>query len=171
MHFFESNAKKQREMLLEATPHVEAVMEFLEELDKVQHGNDKIKEMRAAQAKSLRAAAASTANPDNLELKAAAELAKAEAMEARNNAEDEGVKNNFKVIRYALNEVLKTHYDTAVKIIAIFHGETVERLEEECSIFDLAKKALEIVAQEDVYVFFPQLKRLKLLEQLGISPK
>jgi len=169
MHFFEVKLKKQRAILLEIMPELNAVLDVVEWLEKTRSGGEKAKAAKTARLAAIKAEAAAISG-DN-EAKAQAEILKVEALEAVDAAETEALESGFKIIRESIDILLNKQYNGIVKIIATLYGTTPEKLEEEKSLFDLTDMVYETLANEKLMSFFPQLRRLNLRMESGTSPK
>ena len=165
MKLFDVNLKKQRAILLEVTPEINSILEVLEWIDKTRSGGEKAKAAKSARFAAV--IAAETAK-DAKSIAAAKQL-RLDAANAMSEAEAEASERGISMIKDIIDILLNKQYEGILKIIALLHGTTPEKLEEEKSIFDLVDMIFDTLSSEKLTRFFPQLRRLALVRQSGTS--
>jgi len=169
MTFFGLKAHKQRNILLEILPDAEAIIELMRDIYKKQSGGEKAKAARAARLNALQAEQLAR-NGDEAAINAST-IASAESIAAMEAANDEAIENGFDFIGDIMRKVLNSEYDRAIRVLALLYGTTTEKLEEENDLFDLVDKGIEVITNEKILRFFPQLRRLATEMQADTLPK
>jgi len=158
MHFFDIKGDAQHRILLEVLPDVEEILELFIEVSNRKDFAE-LKAAREAEIARKKAEALAKAKPEDAELASAVTIAEAEALKLFQAAADVEAVRGIELSKYFINELLKTKYELAKRVIAAFYGVTSETLAEDNDIFDMLDMALAIISHEKVLRFFPQLRR------------
>lgn|GEM_PF-5387783 len=158
MKFFEMKANKQYKILLGILPDAEAVINLLQEINKVQSRGEKAKKAREARLYALQAM--QLARDGDESAKKAAEIANEEMLIALEDANNEASESGFVFLKDMLKKLFETEYDRAVKIVALFNDTTPEELQDSCDIFEIIDMGISIITHEKILRFFPQLRQL-----------
>jgi len=189
MYFFEIKLKQQRSIVLEILPFITHAYEKFIRIS-LKHSEDTPQQLEAKKAqKDARNALAESktatvrvetaeieaAKPNATEgIKDALEKARIAAKMARDElekaletadiavkvAEDEAAINSAAIFKDYINLLLENHYDEILKILALLNGTTAEALEEEKNLFDIGDMVLDVIRNERLGRFFPQLRQL-----------
>ena len=189
MYFFETKLKEQRSIVLEILPFITHAYEKFIRIS-LKHSEDTPLQLEAKKAQkdarhalaesksaTLRAETAETeaVKPNaTVGIKDTVEKARATAKLAREKlekaletadiavkaAEDEAAINSSAIFKDYINLLLENHYDEILKILALLNGTTAAALEEEKNLFDVGDMVLDVIRNERLGRFFPQLRQL-----------
>lgn len=169
MYFFEVKAKKQIKIMTAALPYLKPFLEEFKRAMKLEQGGNKSKALKEAQQELITAEALLINRKDDIEVQETALKARTKASSLFGEAQKEQMENNLAYFEEMLESALTTHYDNAINILALFSNKTVDTLEEEKDLFELAEMLFEIIESKKVADFLLRVRRSKLKMQSDIS--